>query len=155
MEKKIAQLENKLKKRSEEIKDPLLKLTYKDVSFLSTEKLLDYQQQLLKKINTDYSIYNLFSLIVASLEELKTKLLDSVDEIIIYDLEGKYQEHKENLQYALVQQIVNFEIDKRLDSKATEAELELLEQKIMDLEKDVDKVKDIQLIEELKQRRNE
>ncbi|NHJ46918.1 MAG: hypothetical protein FK733_03940 [Asgard group archaeon] len=153
MEKKIEVLETQLKKRVDEIKDPLLKLTYKDVRNLKTETLMDYQQQLTKKISSDFSIQDLLGLIVTSIGELKDKLSDGVEDIIILDVEIKYQEHKEKLQYTIVQQMISFEIDKRLDSKTTEAELEILEQKILKLEKDADKVKEIQLLEELKSKK--
>ena len=153
MEKKIDVLELQLKKRVDEIKDPLLKVSYKDISSLKTESLVEYQQQLINKISKDYSIHNLANLIVTTIEDLKTKLYEGAEDMIIFDVELRYQEHKEKLQYVLVQQMISFELDKRLDSKSTEVELEILEQRILKLEKESDKIKEIQLLEELKSKK--
>jgi hypothetical protein len=154
MERRIKELENKLAIFDSTIqlddKDDLMNLTYLELDALSTEKLESYLQELKMRMKEEFSIYKAFNIILESIEEFQKKAQEHVDKLIIADIDDKFLEKREPLQYALLHQIIEFELAKRQDRKYVDIELELIEQRISDLEKRLSKDKETHIKKELK-----
>lgn len=153
MEKRIKELEKKLvvieSTGQLDKKDSSMNLTYKELGSLKTVILEAYLQELNMRLNEEFSIYGTFNLILESIEEFQQKAQNHVDKLIISDIDEKFQEKREQIQYALLQQMIEFELAKRQDNKYVDIELELIEQKIKDLEKRISKDKETQIQKEL------
>ncbi|NHK30933.1 MAG: hypothetical protein FK730_06240 [Asgard group archaeon] len=147
MEKRIKELESKLAIFDSTIqlddRDDLLNLTYLELDALSTEKLESYLQELKMRMKVEFSIYRAFNIILESIEEFQKKAKEHVDELIISDIDNKFQENREQLQYALLQQMIEYVLAKKQDSKYVDHELELIEQRIMEIEKRISQDKEI------------
>ncbi|NHJ39233.1 MAG: hypothetical protein FK731_04310 [Asgard group archaeon] len=147
MEERIKELESKLidldSIKEEDYEDDLMNLTYHQLGILKTDKLEDYLQKLEKRFDSGFSINNIFNMFQKSIDEFKQNAIEYETKKIIQDVDEKFQKNRKQLHNIILHQMINFELTKRKDAKFVEIELDLIEERIKELEKKISKEKEV------------
>jgi hypothetical protein len=138
LEKRVLDLETQLGKL--DVSDPIFNLTYSDIFDSDTTSLTKLQFDIKKRLPEKMTVLSPFHVIIKNLTEpndspATKKLLDDIDELFL--------SNRENIRYMSILHIVENELAKRDHHSVDEYELQLLEQRIDELEQEVRRKKDL------------
>ena len=153
LEKRVLKLEKQLaktkKSNHEKItKDPILSLTYNEIAKTNTEKLQEYATSNKTEIGLELSLFSPISIIieniVGTLEPYSpvSSIKLKPNQIISLEVVNKLTEFEEPLQKLTLLHIIELELGRRESDQAKHYELEMLEKRIDELEKEVTKKKE-------------
>jgi len=138
LEKRVQELEKKL--GINETSDSMLNLTYSDIFESDTAFLTELQLKLKKRLPEKITVFSPLHIILRDLTDNSTqspskKILDDIDELLL--------KNRVSLRDLAILHIIENELEKRDHHSVDEYELQLLEQRIDELEQEVKRKKDI------------
>ncbi len=157
LEKRVVKLEKQLEKTDHEVaskkitSDPILSLTFNEIMKTDTEILQTYVTSLKKELGDSLSLYSPLSIIIeniiGSLEPIVStrSLKISPNQIISLQVDKQIDEFEESLKQLTLLHIIELELGHRENDSIEDYELEILERRIDELEKEVVKKKEIKV----------
>ncbi|MGC9781113.1 MAG: hypothetical protein HZR80_17855 [Candidatus Heimdallarchaeota archaeon] len=154
LEKRVVKLEKQLEKTDHEVaskkitSDPILSLTFNEIMKTDTEILQTYVTSLKKELGDSLSLYSPLSIIIeniiGSLEPIVStrSLKISPNQIISLQVDKQIDEFEESLKQLTLLHIIELELGHRENDSIEDYELEILERRIDELEKEVVKKKE-------------
>ncbi len=145
------QIETTEKISTKTIDDPILSLTLAKIESKQTNELQEIVKTINKKFPEKRDLYSPLSFIVEDIIESRdplgfnTKVKIGSNKVIVEKVQKNYREFEQSYSYLVILHIIESVLAIRGDKDTTDYELEILEQKITELEQAVAKKKEEEL----------
>jgi len=140
MEQRLQELEGA--KKDQFAQDSILSLTYSAIKQLDTDSLLKQFKNLDSSLKSTLTLMSPLEIILGALKEYQVKLDIHSDDLIALDVHDNLLKNEELLYKIVIRNVLEVELLKRENKKNDEYELELLDNQIRQLEKEITQMKE-------------